>query len=96
MIYYSDTYLHKYVEYDQLDIYCFDKDDTEGQNLRYLVELTMNGDRVSRTVVYKVTNISNTFDAELLQIPEGYDIRTSENGRFVSTGETTGKDTYPN
>lgn len=73
--------------------YCFEKSDTEGLNLRYIVEKS----EYSPTWIYEIREVRPTFDPELMRIPEGYeryDINYNGTTNRTYVG-TTGKDTYP-
>ena len=99
--YYSETYTFNYPESTQYEenIYCFDSGDIEGRYLRYYIRLLKNSNgEIEGGVINKITGLSNTFDEGLLQVPEGYDIsvRNAGESEYVSTGEKTTKDTYPN
>ena len=78
--------------------YCYDMGDTQGTNLRYLIVEEKIGDTVEEKKIRKVTGISSVIDTSMLQVPEGYEVcKWDEASRtYVSTGETTSKDTYPN
>ncbi len=73
--------------------YCFDLDDTEGMNLRYIVEpedYGKNSDKVL-DVIYKFNAISGKANMNMLRVPEGY--KLYKDRKCVGT---TSKDTYPN
>ena len=67
--------------------YCFDKDDTEGLKLKYVVEEAGSG----MDFVYEIKEVSPKFDPELLRIPENY--KLYYNDKYIGV---TGKDNYPN
>lgn len=99
--YYSETYGgHAQNGNLYIDIFCFDKSDTEGKYLRYRICQTKNskGDKVYSNCIIKVTGISNTFDENLLRIPEGYKLYRydPDTGKLVLVTESTPKDNYPN
>ena len=98
IVYYCESWTSNYNGSETTTVFCFDKDDVEGKNLRYCVSQTKTGDKVTNCVLGKVSNIGTEFDAALLQIPEGYDfyIYDKNTGKEVSTGTKTGKDNYPN
>ena len=77
--YYCEKDKNSYCRY-----YCFDKDDTEGLDLKYIVNIDGSG---WETIV-KIKEVRPDFDPALMQIPEGY--------TNVKTGEVTGEDSYPN
>lgn len=73
---------------NQTYFYCFDIDDTEGMNLKFIVE-----DKGKyQTNVYKFKVIQSQAKMDMLRIPEGYKIYKG----YSSTGTVTSKDTYPN
>ena len=105
--YYSETYrstVGRYYEseskkgkLESTRIFCFDMGDTEGKYLRYYISVDEKDGVVARTVKNKITKIGNTFDENLLRVPEGYEILThDEKWNFVYTGKLTPKDNYPN
>ena len=99
--YYSEVYTKQYVsDWYVEDIYCFDPGDTEGKYLRYYIHLSKSadGDKVMGGTINKVTNIGSTFDAALLQIPEGYEmsVRNAGDIQYKKLEEKTPKDNYPN
>lgn len=99
--YYSETYGgHSQNGNLYIDTFCFDKSDTEGKYLRYRICQTKNskGDKVYSNWIIKVTGISNTFDENLLRIPEGYRLYRDDpdTGKLVLVTESTPKDNYPN
>ena len=105
--YYSETYRSTVGSYYESEskkgklestrIFCFDMGDTEGKYLRYYISVDEKDGVVARTVKNKITKISNTFDENLLRVPEGYEILThDEKWNFVYTGKLTPKDNYPN
>lgn len=98
IVYYCESWTSKYNGSETTTVFCFDKDDVEGKNLRYCVSQTKTGDKVTNYVLRKVSNIGTEFDVALLQIPEGYNFYTYDKntGKEVSTGTKTGKDNYPN
>ena len=69
--------------------YCFEKSDTEGMNLKYVVH-AWDGSRISE--IYEIRQVTSKFDIKLLQIPENYEIVKDNK----ATGEVTGADRYPN
>lgn len=99
--YYSEVYTKQYVsDWYVEDIYCFDPGDTEGKYLRYYIHLnkSADGDKVMGGTINKVTNIGSTFDAALLQVPEGYEmsVRNAGDIQYKKLEEKTPKDNYPN
>lgn len=99
--YYSEVYTKQYVsDWYVEDIYCFDPGDTEGKYLRYYIHLSKSadGDKVMGGTINKVTNIGSTFDAALLQVPEGYEmsVRNAGDIQYKKLEEKTPKDNYPN
>lgn len=99
--YYSEVYTKQYESglYEE-DIYCFDPGDTEGKYLRYYIHLRKSADgaKVMGGIINKVTNIGSTFDAALLQVPEGYEmsVRNAGDIQYKKLEEKTPKDNYPN
>lgn len=96
--YYSETYGGDSQNGDlYIDTFCFDKSDTEGKYLRYRIRQIKNSKEDINWII-KVTGISNTFDENLLRIPEGYKLyRYDPNtGKRVLVTEKTPKDNYPN
>lgn len=99
--YYSEVYTNQYEGglYEE-DIYCFDPGDTEGKYLRYYIHLRKSADgaKVMGGIINKVTNIGSTFDAALLQVPEGYEmsVRNAGDIQYKKLEEKTPKDNYPN
>lgn len=100
--YYSEVYTTTQYEsglYEE-DIYCFDPGDTEGKYLRYYIHLRKSADgaKVMGGIINKVTNIGSTFDAALLQVPEGYEmsVRNAGDIQYKKLEEKTPKDNYPN
>ena len=98
VMYYCETWSSSYNGSESTTIFCFDKDDVEGKNLRYCISQSKTGDTVTNYILRKVSNISTEFDARLLQVPEGYDfyIYDKATGKEASTGTKTAKDYYPN
>lgn len=95
--YYAESYIHNYdTGTQEARIYCFDQGDTEGLNLRYYINITKYAGTSQQTNKYKVMNISNTFDASLLQVPEGRDVYLRVGNDYVLQEEKTQKDNYPN
>lgn len=69
--------------------YCFEKSDTEGMNLKYVVH-AWDGSRIDE--IYEIKQVTSKFDIELLRIPENYLVMKDN----MLTGEVTGVDNYPN
>lgn len=69
--------------------YCFEKTDTEGLNLKYVVKSYSSG----LQLIYDIKEVKATFDMDLLRIPAGRHIYTLGEGMDYNL---TGKDTYPN
>lgn len=96
--YYSETYGGDSQNGDlYIDTFCFDKSDTEGKYLRYRIRQIKNSKEDINWII-KVTGISNTFDENLLRIPEGYRLYRDDpdTGKLVLVTESTPKDNYPN
>ena len=99
VVYYSETYTMKTSSNEEArNIFCFDMNDKEGMYLRYYITITKRDGKEIQNEVNRITNIKNTFDDSLLQIPEGYDIEVYDEvqKKYISTGEKTSKDNYPN
>ena len=98
--YYGESYAHTYNDgmgSQEVRIYCFDQGDTEGLNLRYYINIRRNGNGENEHIdKYKVLSVSNTFDANYLQVPEGRSIWLRVGNDYVLQEEKTPKDNYPN
>ncbi len=73
--------------------YCFDLNDTEGMNLRYIVEpvdYSKDSDEIL-DIIYRINVINNKAHMDMLRVPEGY--KFYKDYEYVGT---TPKDTYPN
>ena len=93
------TYYSEERTYSVMDvIFCFDKNDVEGRNLRYCIWSNKDEKNVYTSAILKVTSLSNTVDEKLLQVPEGYDLYIGDREKLtvVATGKKTPKDNYPN
>lgn len=77
--------------------YCFDLNDTEGMNLRYIVEpvdYSNDSDEIL-DIIYRINIINNKAHMDMLRIPEGYNFYKWIHNDRQYVGLTP-KDTYPN
>jgi|GEM_PF-6140577 len=87
--YYADAYQNGQLESDTY-YYCFDMNDTEGKDLKFIV-MTEQYEDGPFNYIYKFNEISNQPKMEMLRVPEGYDIYMD----YQDTGMVTEKDNYP-
>lgn len=98
--YYAEEVMLTNVKNQPTYYYCFDLNDTEGMNLRYIVEpedYGKNSDKVL-DVIYKFNAISGKANMNMLRVPEGYKLYKVSHVMGVQDEYmgTTPKDNYPN
>lgn len=80
--------------YSEAYYYCFDFDDNEGMNLKYIVneELCNLNTGETRQRIFRFNKISGKANMDMLRVPEGYKYYYD----YSDTGRLTPKDNYPN
>ena len=93
VLYYSETYYD--LPSKGTSVYCFDMNDLEGTQLRYVLEQFENVGETTTTRKIKYVTDTTQINYSDLQIPEGRYL-INDNNRNQSPDERTPKDNYPN